>query len=265
MAASGNAMGIAFKSARQIEIIRRAGCVVAEALVEISRMLRPGVTTRDVNRAAERVIERHGGEPIFKTEAGFPTAACVSVNEQVVHGVPGRRRLKEGDIVSVDVGTRLGGYVGDAAWTFPVCVVSVEAKRLLRGGDECLWLAIEEARPGNPLEAVSRAIQRHAETNGYSTVRAFVGHGVGEKLHEEPQVPNYVPEEGIKVTLRPGTVIAIEPMVNGGSYEIKRLRDGWTVVTIDGRLSAHFEHTVAVTADGSDVLTTCPEMEFAQR
>ena len=253
-------MGIALRSARQIALIRRAGCVVAEALAGISRMVLPGVTTREVNRVAERAIERHGGEPVFMTEAGFPTAACVSVNEQVVHGIPGRRKLKAGDIVSVDVGTRLSGYVGDAAWTFPVGKVSAAAERLLQVGEECLWLAIEEARAGKVVADVSGAIHRHAGKNGYSTVREFVGHGVGEKLHEEPQVPNYVTEQSTAVTLKAGTVIAIEPMVNEGSYEVKKLRDGWTVVTIDGRLSAHFEHTVAVTVGGPDVLSTCPEM-----
>lgn len=253
-------MGIVFKSARQVELIRRAGRVVAEALAEISRMVRPGTTTREVNRAAERIIEQHGGEPVFMTEAGFPAAACVSVNEQVVHGVPGGRRLKEGDVVSVDVGTRLAGYVGDAAWSFPVGKVTAAAEKLLRVGEECLWRAIEEARPGKTVADVSRTIHRHARANGYSTVREFVGHGVGEKLWEEPQVPNYVTEKATATALRPGMVIAIEPMVNEGKCETKKLGDGWTVVTIDGRLSVHFEHTVAVTAEGPDVLTTCSEM-----
>ncbi len=217
----------------------------------------PGVTTADLRDCADLIIGERGGEPVFQTEAGFPASICTSVNEQVVHGVPGTRELVEGDVVSVDVGVRSGGYIGDAARTFAVGEISLEAARLLRVARECLERAIGTARAGVDLSEVSRAIQSHAEGAGYSVVRDFVGHGVGEKLHEPPQVPNFVGRGGATkgTILRPGVVIAIEPMVNAGTWRVKKLGDGWTVVTRDGKMSAHFEHTILVSEDGAEVLT----------
>jgi methionyl aminopeptidase len=250
-------VGIIFKSRREIERIREAGRVVAKALLEIGRMVAPRVSTGELRDCVDGFIGESGGEAAFVTEAGFPASACTSVNEEVVHGVPGERRLEEGDIVSVDVGVKLGGYIGDAAATFPVGEVDEEAARLMRVARECLDGAVRTVRPGNELAEVSRAIQTHAEACGFSVVRDFVGHGVGEKLHEPPQVPNFVGPGGAKkgITLKPGMVIAIEPMLNVGTWRVKKLSDGWTVVTRDGKRSAHFEHTVAVCENGAEVLT----------
>jgi len=240
-----------------VERIREAGRVVAEVLETVRGATAPGVTTAELCRLADRVIAARGGRPVFPTEAGFPASMCTSVNEEVVHGVPGPRRLVEGDILSVDVGVRLGGYIGDAAVTLPVGRLDEESERLLRVTRECLERAISAARPGADLTEVSRAIQSHAEANGFSAVRDFVGHGVGEKLWEPPQVPNFTGPGGARpgVTLRPGMVMAIEPMVNAGTWKVRKLGDGWTVVTQDGRRSAHFEHTIAVCESGAEVLT----------
>ena len=223
----------------------------------MERIVAPGVTTADLRDCADRVMREHGGEPVFQTEAGFPASICTSVNEEVVHGIPGKRELVEGDIVSVDVGVRTGGYIGDAARTFAVGEVDAATARLMTVTRECLERAIATARAGVDLSEISGVIQRHAEGNGYSVVRDFVGHGVGEKLHEPPQVPNFVGTGGASrgTILRPGIVIAIEPMVNLGTWRVKKKRDGWTVVTRDGRKSAHFEHTVAVSEDGAEALT----------
>ncbi len=246
-------VGIVYKSRREVGLIREAGRIVAEVLAEMGRRVAPGVTTAELRDCADEIIGRRGGESVFDRDAGFPASICTSVNEGVVHGVPGRRKLKEGDIVSVDVGVRLAGYIGDSAVTFPVGEVDDESDRLMRVTKECLERAVRAARPGSDLTEVSRAIQTHAEANGFSVVRDFVGHGVGEKLHEPPQVPNYVGKRG--TTMKPGMVIAVEPMVNAGTWRVKKLADDWTVVTQDGRRSAHFEHTIAVSEDGAEVLT----------
>jgi methionyl aminopeptidase len=250
-------VGIICKSRREIDKIREAGRIVAAVLDEIERAVKPGVTTAQLRSIAESVIERNDGEPVFMQEAGFPSPICTSVNEQVVHGIPGAQRLNDGDIVSVDVGVRRHGYIGDAAKTFPVGTIDADDERLLAVTRECLELAIRAAGPEIDLVAVCGAVQRHAEANGFSVVREFVGHGVGEKLHEPPQVPNFVGPGGARpgTVLRPGMVLAIEPMVNAGTYKVKKLSDGWTVVTKDGRRSAHFEHTVAIVDGGVQVLT----------
>ncbi len=249
--------GIVYKSAREVAHIRDAGRIVAAVLDEVGRLVAPGVTTAQLRDCADEIIRERGGEPVFQTEAGFPASICTSVNEEVVHGVPGPRVLVDGDVVSVDVGVRSNGYIGDAARTFPVGRVDAATTRLLTVARECLERAIATARAGVDLSEVSRAIQSHAEGSGYSVVRDFVGHGVGEKLHEPPQVPNFVGTGGASkgTVLRPGVVIAIEPMVNVGTWRVKKRRDGWTIVTRDGEKSAHFEHTVVVSDDGAEALT----------
>ena len=254
----GRQAGIVVKSRRELEKIRAAGRIVAEILERLEEQVAPGVTTADLRRTADEVIAERGGEPVFPKDAGFPAAICTSVNEEVVHGIPGPRELKEGDIVSVDVGVRKDGYIGDAARTFAVGEIDVGSAKLLEVTGRCLRLAIEQIRPGADLVEVARAVQAHAEANGFSVVRDFVGHGVGEKLHEAPQVPNFVGPKGARpgTYLRPGMTMAIEPMVNAGTWKTKKLSDGWTVVTKDGRRSAHFEHTVAVTGDGAEILTS---------
>lgn len=252
---------IILKSARELEVMRRAGRLVARLLEELGARVAPGVRLRDLDSFAEEFIRRHGGVPAFKgygeipgQRPPFPATICASVNEQVVHGVPGGRRLREGDIVSVDVGVLLDGYYGDAAATFPVGKVSEEAMRLLEVTRAALGEGIARARAGCHLSDISHAVQSFVEARGYSVVREFVGHGIGRNMHEDPQIPNFGPP-GMGPLLRPGMTLAIEPMVNAGVPDVVVLADGWTAVTADGRLSAHFEHTVAVTADGALILT----------
>jgi len=252
---------IVLKSERELEVMRRAGRLVARLLEELGRRVAPGVRLRDLDRFAEEFILRHGAVPAFKGYGGipgqrppFPATICASVNEQVVHGVPGDRRLREGDIVSIDVGLLLDGFYGDAAATFPVGEVSEEASRLLEVTRGALWEGIARARAGNRLSDISHAVQSYVESRGFSVVRDFVGHGIGRQMHEDPQVPNFGPP-GLGPVLRPGMTLAIEPMVNAGGPEVVVLADGWTTATADGKLSAHFEHTVAITADGPLVLT----------
>jgi methionyl aminopeptidase len=216
--------------------------------------VRPGLTARELDEAIEGLIRSRGAQPSFKGYYGYPASSCISINEQVVHGIPGDRALQEGDIVGVDIGAYLEGYHGDGARTFAVGTVKPEAQKLMAVTRECLELAIQQARPGNRIGDISSVIQQHAEKHGFSVVRALVGHGIGRALHEEPQVPNYG-NPGAGPKLRPGMVIAIEPMVNMGGYEVYTLEDEWTVVTRDHTLSAHFEHTVAITEDGPIVLT----------
>lgn len=238
--------------------MRDAGEIVAEAFLEASRTIRPGVSTGEIDTVIERVIRRRGAEPLFKGYRGFPAVSCISINAEVVHGIPRRsRKVAEGDIVSIDVGVRYRGYCGDAAVTFPVGSVSENGTRLCEACREALWCGIARVRPHNLLSDVSRAIESHARGLGYGVVKKFVGHGIGTELHEPPHVPNYVDEEVLAadVLLRPGMVLAIEPMLNEGTDDVCELKDGWTVVTADGRLSAHYEHTVAVGADGPEVLT----------
>lgn len=243
------------RSPREIECMRRAGAVVAEVLAQSKRLARPGITTRELDEAAEALIRERDGIPLFKGYRGFPATICASVNEEVVHGIPGPRKLRAGDILSVDVGVRLGAYCGDAAVTVPVGDASGEAQRLMditRGALEC---AIETMRPGMRLKDICRAIQTHAESHGCSVVRKYTGHGIGREMHEEPQVPNFVAASMPNPVLRKGTVVAIEPMINAGGSEVEVLDNGWTVVTKDRMLSAHFEHTVAIGGNGPDILT----------
>ena len=242
------------KSAAEIEVMREAGRITARALDAVSSAVRPGVTTADLDAIAEDVIVKAGARPAFKGYHGFPATLCTSVNDQVVHGIPGGRVLKEGEIVSVDCGAIVDGYYGDSARTFPVGHVSAEANRLMDVTKRSLEAGIARCRPGMRLYDVSAAVQDVAEAAGFSVVREYVGHGIGRSMHEDPQVPNYG-KAGTGPTLRTGMVLAIEPMINAGAADVRSLDDGWTVVTLDGAMSAHFEHTVAVTEDGPLVLT----------
>ncbi len=242
----------------EIEAIRAAAQLVARTLERLGREVRPGVTTGELDRIAEEFIRAHGGRPAFKGYRGFPASICPSVNEEVVHAIPGPRELREGDIIGVDVGVEMGGYYGDAARTFAVGRVSDEATRLLQVTEQALMKGIEKARAGLRIGDISHAVQSHAERHGFSVVRALVGHGIGKQMHEEPQVPNHgLPDRGPR--LMAGQVLAIEPMVNTGGPDVVTQADGWTVVTRDGGLSAHFEHTVAVGPDGPDILSLLPE------
>ena len=245
------------KSPRELTCMKRAGTLVAEALRLSSGMIRPGLTTRELDSAVEKYVLARGGRMAFHGYRGFPANICISVNEEVVHGIPGPRTLKEGDLVSVDIGVEIDHYFADAARTFPVGKISREATRLLEIGWEALERAIAEVKPLARLESVCRAIQQCAEGAGYNVVRKFVGHGIGRAMHEEPQIPNYVEEElGLSsIILEEGMGLAIEPMVNAGTGDVEVLANGWTVVTRDRKLSVHFEDTVVVNARGSENLT----------
>lgn len=242
------------KSAAEIEKLRRSGHIAREILEEMRTLVRPGVRTLDLEEYAEKRIRQFSVKPAFKGYRGYPCCLCASVNSEVVHGIPSKRVLKEGDIVSLDMGVIAEGYYGDSALTVPVGAISDSLQRLLRVTEESLQLAIERARAGNRLGDVSAAVQQHAEEAGYSVVKEFVGHGIGRALHEDPQVPNFG-EPGRGPVLKEGMVFAIEPMVNAGTNEVRVLEDRWTAVTADGSCSAHFEHMVAVTRNGPDVLT----------
>jgi len=245
---------IIIKSAREIEQLKRSNAIVAKVFQELKKVVAAGIATLELDRIAEEVILSKGAIPAFKGYRGFPATLCISINEEVVHGIPSQRRLKEGDIVSLDIGTRLNGYFGDGAMTLPVGEVDPEAKRLLEVTEMALYIGIEKARAGNRLFDISYAIQTWVESHGFSVVRDFVGHGIGMDLHEEPQIPNFgSPHQGPR--LERGMVFALEPMVNEGTYEVRVLSDGWTVVTADGKRSAHFEHTIAITDDGAEILT----------
>jgi len=234
--------------------MRKAGRVVAEMHQRIREKVRPGVTTRDLDKVGREVIERRGARSNFLGYHGFPAVICTSPNDMIVHGIPGMYRLQEGDIISIDCGAIVEGYHGDSAWTHPVGEISEEAHRLLAVTEQSLWKGLAAMREGNRLSDISHSVQEVAESAGFSVVREYVGHGIGTAMHEEPQVPNWGPPgKGIK--LRAGHVFAIEPMVNAGGPETRLLDDGWAVVTADGSLSAHFEHTIAITDDGPEVLT----------
>ena len=243
------------KSREEIEKMRRAGEVVARVLLEIEELIKPGATTADLDLFAQTRTKELGAKPAFKGYHGFPATLCVSVNEEVVHGIPSKKRiLKEGDIVGVDFGVVLDGWFGDSAKTFAVGKITEDARKLLEITEKSLYLGIEQAKPGQNLFDIGHAVQNFVESHGYSVVREFVGHGIGKSLHEDPQVPNF----GIRgkgMVLKPGMVIAIEPMINAGKPEVRVLSDGWTAVTVDKRLSAHFEHTVAITESGNEILT----------
>ena len=246
---------IVCRSAAELDQMRQAGRLVGEVLAELAAAVAPGVTTADLDALAEKRIAQAGATPAFKGYHGYPGTICASINEEVIHGIPsGRRILREGDIISIDVGASLDGYFGDSAVTLPVGQVSEHAAKLLRVTEEALYKAIERARPGNRISDIGHAVQQHVEAYGCSVVREFVGHGIGQRMHEEPQVPNYG-EPGRGPRLTEGMVLAIEPMVNAGKPSVKVLGDGWTAVTRDGSLSAHFEHTVAIRAGEPWVLT----------
>jgi methionyl aminopeptidase len=248
---------IVLKAPWELALMRRSNRLVAETLQALAQRVGPGVTTLELDRFAESHLLAHGARPAFKGYRNYPFTLCTSINEQVVHGLPSARKLEEGDILSLDMGAVVEGYHGDSAITVPVGRISPEAERLLRVTRECLERAIAAARHGARLTDLSGAMQGHAEANGYSVVRVFVGHGIGKELHEAPQIPNFVdPERGRGPLLKPGMVLAIEPMVNAGGPEVRVLDDKWTAVTADGSLSAHFEHTIAITENGTEVLTT---------
>ncbi|KKM12651.1 methionine aminopeptidase [Clostridiales bacterium PH28_bin88] len=245
---------IILKSDRELAYMRDAGRLVAETLVELEKTVSPGVTTLELDRVAEDYIARHGARPSFKGYNGYPASICTSVNEEVVHGIPGLRKLADGDIISIDIGAEINGYHGDAAVTLPVGEIDDEVKRLLQVTRESLMVGIAQAVSGNRLSDISYAVQAHVEKNGFAVVRDYVGHGIGRHMHEEPQIPNFGPP-GRGPRLKPGMALAIEPMVNKGTYEVRTLEDNWTVVTKDLQPSAHFEHTVAVTERGPQILT----------
>jgi methionyl aminopeptidase len=243
---------------REIEAIREAASLVAQTLDMLGREVRPGVTTAALDRLAETFIRDHGGRPAFKGYRGFPATICPSVNEEVVHAIPGPRRLEEGDLVGVDVGVEMGGYYGDSARTFAVGTVREEGERLMKVTREALMAGIARARGGNRVGDISHAIQTHVEHHGFSIVRSLVGHGIGREMHEEPPVPNFgPPDRGPRLMI--GQVLAIEPMVNAGGADVVTRDDGWTVVTRDGSLSAHFEHTIAIGPSGPEILSVAPE------
>ncbi len=242
------------KSQKEIDRMRASGQLVGRVLQELRAMVEPGMTTLEVNNAAEQMIRDGGAYPTFKGYNGFPYSICASVNEQVVHGFPSNYELKEGDIFSIDVGVTLDGFVGDTAATIPIGKVSDDRLRLIRVTEECLERAIDQCRIGKHLGDIGWAVQSHAEAHGYSVVRDYVGHGIGRRMHEDPQIPNYgKPGKGAKI--KKGYVFAVEPMVNMGSHFTKTLKDGWTVVTLDAQPSAHAEHTIAITEEGPEVLT----------
>jgi len=245
---------ITCKSERELNYMRDAGRLVARAHAELARAVKVGVNTGELDRLAEDFILKSGGKPAFKGLYGFPYSICASVNEEVVHGFPGLRKLENGDIISIDIGTEINGYFGDSAVTLPVGDVGNEALDLLRATEEALYRGIEKARVGNRLSDISHAVQACAESHGYSVVRDFVGHGIGSKPHEEPQVPNFG-KPGRGPRLKEGMTLAIEPMINMGTYEVRTLSNNWTVVTLDSKLSAHFEHTIAITDDKPEILT----------
>jgi methionyl aminopeptidase len=249
---------ISVKSPREIEHMRRAGHITAQARALAGRLVKPGVTTLEIDQAVRKFIQGQGATPSFLNYNGFPGSACISVNDEVIHGIPGSRELKEGDIVSVDVGAFFEGFHGDCAATFPCGQISPEAENLIRVTRQSFFEGIRFARKGQRISDISHAVQQYAEANGCSLVRDYVGHGVGRKLHEAPEVPNFGPA-GHGARLLPGMTIAVEPMVNQGSWEIKVLKNGWTVKTVDGALAAHYENTILITDGEPEILTVCEE------
>jgi len=246
---------IHLKSAKEIETMRGASRIVAEILLELREIVREGATTADIDKVAEDLTLKKKAKPAFKGYRGFPASLCISVNEQVVHGIPSPKRLlKNGDIVGLDFGVIYDGYYGDSAMTVSIGQIPSEVERLLKVTEQCLYRGIEQALPGNYISDISSAVQKLAEANNYGIVREFCGHGIGRSLHEDPPVLNYV-QNGKGPKIKPGLVLAIEPMINLGTEKVKILEDGWTVVTADGRPSAHFEHTIAVTQNGPEILT----------
>lgn len=245
---------ISGKSSKELEKMRAAGRLTGLVFQEMRKLAQPGVTTLEINNHAERLIRDAGAIPTFKGYRGFPFSICASVNEQVVHGFPSKYRLDDGDLFSIDCGVTLNGYVGDSATTVPIGRVTDECLRLIKVAEECLDLAIDQCRSGKHVGDIGWAVQQHAESNGFSVVRDYVGHGIGRQMHEEPQIPNYG-KPGTREKIKPGYVFAVEPMINMGTHETRTLADGWTVVTKDGQPSVHVEHTIAITENGPEVLT----------
>ncbi|WP_315077831.1 type I methionyl aminopeptidase [uncultured Clostridium sp.] len=245
---------IIIKNNDEIALMRKAGRIVAETLLLLEENIKPGITTAELDRVAEEFITKHGAKPSFKGLYGFPSSLCISVNEQVVHGMPGNYKIKDGDIVSIDCGAFIDGFHGDAARTFPIGEVTNDAKRLIDVTKKSFFQGIKYAKEGNRLGNISHEIQNYIEAASFSVVRDFVGHGIGRKLHEDPEVPNFG-REGKGTKLLNGMVLAIEPMVNMGNCKVKTLSNGWTVVTADATLSAHYENTVAILPDGPEILT----------
>jgi methionyl aminopeptidase len=242
------------KTPGEIEIMREAGRIVALTHQELSKHIAPGVTTLELDRIAEDFIRKQDAIPSFKGYNGFRGSICTSVNNQLVHGIPSDQTLQEGDIISIDIGAKYNGYHGDSAWTYAVGNIDEESERLLNVTEESLYQGLSEAKPGEHLSNISHAIQKYVEANGFSIVREYVGHGVGKDLHEDPNIPHFGPPNKGPL-LRPGMVLAVEPMVNAGSRYVNTLPDNWTVVTVDGKRCAHFEHTIAITETGFDILT----------
>ena len=245
---------IVLKTEQEIGYMRAAGRIVGQTLELIKKAISPGITTQELDHIAEQFIRRAGGVPAFKGYCGFPASICSSINEQVVHGIPGPRPLKEGDVISIDIGVKLNRYYGDAAITVPVGEVDAEILKLLSVTEQALNKGIEQAIKGNRLSDISHAVQLHAEAYGYGVVRDYVGHGIGQRMHEDPQIPNYGPP-GRGPLLKSGMTLAIEPMINYGTPDVEVLADDWTVVTVDRKISAHFEHTVAITEGEPEILT----------
>jgi methionyl aminopeptidase len=245
------------KSRAELDSMREAGRIVAETHKLLAQAIRPGVTTAELDSIADSFIRSRGAVPSFKGYNDFPASICTSVNEELVHGIPSSKRaLQEGDIISIDIGAQFEGFHGDSAWTYGVGRISETARRLLQVTEQALYAGLAAAKPNVRLYTISHAIQKVVEDAGFSIVREYVGHGIGSKLHEEPQIPNYgLPDRGPR--LKPGMTLAVEPMVNAGERYVKTLSDNWTVVTMDGSLCAHFEHTIAITDDGYEILTKC--------
>lgn len=246
---------IYYKTPEEIELIRESSLLVGKTLAEVASLIRPGITTLELDKTAEDFIRDNGGIPAFKNYDGFPNSLCISLNDMVVHGIPGKTELQEGDVVSVDCGVVKNGFYGDSAYTFGVGEVKPEVLQLLRVTKEALYKGIEKAVAGLRIGDIAYAVQEHAEKHGYGVVRELVGHGIGRNLHEKPEVPNYG-RRGAGIKLEEGLVIAIEPMINMGKANVKQAKDGWTIVTADGKPSAHFEHTIAVKKGKADILST---------
>jgi len=253
-------MMITIKSPREIDLMRQAGKITAAARSLGRSMIRPGVTTEEIDKAIHQFIRSQGATPTFLNYGGFPKSVCLSVNNEVIHGIPGGRVIREGDIVSLDVGATYKGFVGDCAGTYPAGEVSEEAKRLMEVTRQSFFEGIKFAKVGNRVSDISRGVQQYTEANGFSLVRDYVGHGVGRKLHEAPEVPNFVSENRRpSPRLMSGMTLAVEPMVNEGTWEVKVLKDGWTVKTVDGALAAHYENTILITDGEPEILTICEE------
>jgi methionyl aminopeptidase len=245
---------IVSKSKVELDLMREAGRIVALTHKELQQAVRPGITTKELDQIADDFIRKQGALPSFKGYHGYPGSICASVNEEIVHGIPGKRVLEEGDVISIDIGANIHGFHGDSAWTWGVGQISETAQKLLDVTEACLFKGLEQARDGNRLTDIGHAVQTYVESHGFSVVREYVGHGIGQQMHEDPSIPNYGPP-GRGPILKTGMTLAIEPMVNVGTHKTRTLQDNWTVVTADGTLSAHFEHTVAVTENGPEILT----------